>query len=114
MNLSPSSSLIKTIGSLIHTDKRYFTIEYTDMYEQTGSNDCGLFALASACAICNDQDPSALKFKQSNMRSHLLSALEKKKLVPFDYEKRRVQPTMKKAKKVKVKVYCICRLPDDG
>ena len=98
LNLSLSSSLIRTIGSLIHTDKRYFTIEYTDMYEQAGSNDCGLFA------ICNDQDPSALKFKQSNMRSHLLSALEKKKLVPFDYEKRRVQPTMKKAKKVKVKV----------
>ena len=74
LNLSLSSSLIKTIGSLIHTDKRYFTIEYTDMYEQSGSNDCGLFALASACAICNDQDPSALKFKQSNMRSHLHSS----------------------------------------
>ena len=51
---------------------------------------------------------------QSNMRSHILSALEEKKLVPFDYEKRRVQATMKKAKKVKVKVYCICCLPDDG
>ena len=44
------------------------------------------------------------------MRSHLLSALEKK----VGYEKRRVQPIMKKAKKVKVKLYCICRLPDDG
>ena len=53
LNLSLSSSLIKTIDSLIHTDKRYFTIEYTDMYEQAGSNDCGLFAFASACAICN-------------------------------------------------------------
>ena len=83
LNLTLSSSLIKTIGSLIHTDKRYFTIEYTDMYEQAGSNDCGLFALASACAICNDHDPSALKFKQSNMRSHLLSAFKKKKLLPF-------------------------------
>ena len=31
LNLSLSSSLIKTIGGLIHTDKRYFTIEYTDM-----------------------------------------------------------------------------------
>ena len=44
---------------------------------------------------------------QSNMRSHLLSALEKKKLVPFNYEKRRLQPNMKRAKKVKVKKYIV-------
>ena len=81
LNLSLSSLLIKTIGSLIHTDKIYFAIEYTDMYEQAGSNDCGLFALASACAICNDQDPSALKFKQTNMRSYLsIKCITKKKV----------------------------------
>ena len=48
-----------------------------------GGYDCGLFALALACAICNGQDPSTIRFDQAMMRQHLIDGLSNKLLTPF-------------------------------
>lgn len=112
LNLSLSSSIKRTIASLVHTNNSSYFLEYADMQYQSGGNDCGLFALATACALCHGQDPSKLEFEQKSMRSHLLSAFDKKNLSPFPS-----RPKVKRARisrKESVKVYCVCRLTDDG
>ena len=50
---------------------------------KTGSDDCGLFAIYSACALCYVHDPSLAKFDQPQMRSHLRNAIGTKNHVPF-------------------------------
>ena len=108
LHLSLSPSVKKTIASLVHTNDSSFSLEYAGMQYQTGGNDCGLFALATACALC----PSTLTFEQKSMRSHLLRAFETRSLTPFPST-----PRVKRARisrKERVKVYCECKCPDDG
>ena len=79
-----------------------------------GGYDCGLFALASACAICNGQDPSTIRFDQAMMRQHLIDGLSNKLLTPFPGKIKRSVKKLVPARTEVVKVYCTCRLPDDG
>ena len=78
-----STSIKRTIASLVHTDKPTIAIQRAPMQLQRGGSDCGLFAIASATAICNGQYPESIQFDQSQMRPHLLKCLEDKLLLPF-------------------------------
>ncbi len=46
------------------------TVDFMNLKNQDGFNDCGLFALAFATALCNKQDPCALSFNQSKLTHH--------------------------------------------
>ena len=50
---------------------------------QTNGNDCGLFAVAFAMAICLGQALEDLHFNVKLMRSHLSSYLVEKKMKAF-------------------------------
>jgi hypothetical protein len=43
-----------------------------DMNKQFGTDDCGLFALAYALAICMDKNPAQLQFEQQVIKEVLL------------------------------------------
>ena len=53
------------------------------MQEQSGISDCGLFAIATATAICNGQDLCILEFDQFLMRKHLLQCFQNGAVLPF-------------------------------
>ena len=44
---------------------------------QVGGRDCGVYAIAIITALAYGKDPSTISFKQSTMRSHLVSCLDK-------------------------------------
>ena len=50
------------------------------MQEQSGASDCGLFAIATATAICNGQDHCMLEFDQFLMRKQ---CFQKGAVLPF-------------------------------
>lgn len=112
LNLTLTMDAKKIIADLIHTSTESFIVQYVDMQYQMGGRDCGLFAIASACSICNSQEPVKVKYEQNSMRQHLADALTTQLLVPFPGKKRRVVSGFRKRERVKV--YCICRLPNDG
>ena len=82
LNLGLSTSIKRTIASLVHTDKPTITIQRAPLQMQKGGSDCGLFAIASATAVCNGHNLET-QFDQSQMRPHLLKCLEDKLLLPF-------------------------------
>ena len=53
------------------------------LQKQSGSKDCGLFALAVSTALAHCVDPTKIRFDQSNMRQHLLTCYENKRLSMF-------------------------------
>ena len=111
LNLSLSPTEIKVIAEILYTFNKLMVIEYADMPFQCGSDDCGLFAIAYACSICNGKDPSQENFTQK-MRSHLLKGLEKTSLTPFPSRKRAHKAC--KWRRQEVALYCTCRLPRDS
>lgn len=51
--------------------------------KQLGANDCGLYAIANAAALCFGKDPVTQHFNQSLMRLHLVQCLEQKRITHF-------------------------------
>ena len=58
----------------------FLSFRYIDMVIQDGTADCGLFALASAAALANGEEPGSFVFDQEQMRPH---ALKQKRQSPF-------------------------------
>lgn len=50
-------------------------IKMATCQKQLGAHDCGLFSIANATAIVNGIDPASLKYKQEDMRMHLIQIL---------------------------------------
>ncbi len=73
MTLSPVTK--KIIASLFQNRSKCIKIVYHDVQWQSGSSDCGVFAIAFATAFCEGKNPAAIVFDQKCMRSHLLKVL---------------------------------------
>ena len=73
----------RQVAALLHSKLPSLKICYLDVAEQSGSNDCGCYAIAFAEALCRGEDPTTLDFNQSAMRSHLLSCFRNGVITPF-------------------------------
>ena len=52
-----SSSLKNQIAAILKTPASSFNINFIDVQTQMGLNDCGIFAIAFAVALCSGRDP---------------------------------------------------------
>ncbi len=85
-------------------------IEFIDVPIQSGTYDCGLYAIAFATALALIEKPELFFFDQSKMRVHLWQCLERGEMRMFPVlRKHRV----KKSSVKEVAVYCKCRMPCD-
>lgn len=77
------------ICHLLTTSSKCFRIKVNIMPtpKQSGSSDCGLYAIAIATALAYNLNPSSLIFAQSEMREHFLQCLLNRKLEPFPITK---------------------------
>ena len=57
------------------------------MVIQNGTADCGLFALASAAALANGEEPDSFIFDQEQTRPNLIKCLEAENAEPFPVKK---------------------------
>ena len=76
------TSIKRTVADLMFFSVKSIAMQHMHMQHQAGGSDCGLFALATATAICNDMDPGDLHYQQGQMRDHLKKSLELKVLTP--------------------------------
>lgn len=107
---SASSVLQEQIAAIVFTDHPAINLEFMNVPLQSGASDCGLYAIAYATTLALGKKPELYKYDQSQMRSHLLTCLEKKELTVFPT----VRMQRRKQKVIKaiqvVKVFCSCRM----
>ena len=77
----------------------------------TGTNDCGLFALAAATSICF-KCPGSLKYDQPAMRSYFNACMWNGIMTPLPTSATAVR-RQQANKCVEIDIYCSCRLPDN-
>lgn len=85
-------------------------IKILSVQQQTGFDDCGIFAIAYAVEICHGNNPENCRFKQSLMRSHLRHCLEVGRLTSFPTSSSPCRVCSHKV--VSLGLYCICRMPE--
>lgn len=110
-NTNISTDVLGQVARIIHPDRKSVTIIHRNVQQQVGIDDCGLFAIAFAVALCNGTDPSSVKFDQSEMRNHVKECIKVGQLSMFPHEK---IPTRKSRRTKKYALYCVCRMPEDG
>ena len=76
-SLSTETKLL--LSQLVHTDKPAFTVKVASVTKQSGSADCGVFAIAYITSIAFGLDPAQYVFNQAAMRPHLQKCFEEKK-----------------------------------
>ena len=91
-------------------------MEVADVQQQTGGNDCGVFSIAYATLLCMGEDPTGVKYNQKAMREELIKAFETRDLKRFIQEttEARKGPISEPKFEWRLRVYCYCRMPDDG
>ena len=70
------------VADLPHHTGNAITLHYCDVQWQSGSDDCGLFAIAFGVTLCSGENPANKTFNQSKMKAHL-KKLIKRNLLPF-------------------------------
>ena len=112
--LSSCSVLFKQVAAVADCKNSILELRYVDVQVQEGANDCGLFAIAFATALCNGIDPHSLSLDQNSMREHLISCFEEGEMLPFPLSPQLRRFGRRRVRKVeKVPIYCYCRLPWD-
>ena len=112
LHMNLTSSVKKTLAELLQAKSKKITIEYMDTQIQKGSCDCGLFAIATATALCHAQNPVHFEYTQGSMRNHLLRSFEVQALHPFPGKM--IKKCKESLRRDNIQVYCKCRLPEDG
>lgn len=59
------------------------TVNCIPISKQTGSSDCGLYAIAVATSLAHGIDPQTQDFRQNEMRQHLIQCISNKKMTVF-------------------------------
>ena len=84
---SPLPSQTKPLLQNLYGDVvKYIT---TDITQQTGVVDCGLFEASFATAVCFGLEPAAFRLSQQQMRKHLITCFETGELTPFPTTKKK-------------------------
>ena len=89
LNLQPTDFLLNQIRQLFSCDNSMPNFEQIKCYEQVGSTDCGLFAIAYAADILNGNNIYDLIYDQTKMREHLIACFEQRKITTFPLHKKR-------------------------
>ena len=102
-----------SLASLLNTSLANMVIEWPSMVQQKGCSDCGLFALAVAVSLCNDDDPGLQAYDQRALRVHLALCFQCDEITSFPVKPSR--HVVEVSAEETVDLFCHCRIPySDG
>ena len=78
---------------------------------QSGTYDCGLFAIAFATALVHGEHPGKFLFNQDSMRLHLMRCLELGEMTMFPIKKMRRSAGRTKSEDI-IELHCSCHMPE--
>lgn len=109
----PNKVLLAHASRMLFTKEQSITFVIPPVQEQIGPNDRGIFALAFATSLCRGMPPEEREYDQGLMRWHYVECLEQLATKPFPGHQRLLPPNGKMLV-YEVKVFCSCRMPEDG
>lgn len=113
LNLSTVLQIAKIYSVPTHSHQSVLEIQKMSVQQQHGTIDCGLFSIAFAVELCLGRNPQHASFEQKKMRDHLYSCFTNGVITSFP--KMSSNELLPRPSPVhhRVKVYCICRMPEE-
>ena len=97
---------------LEQTTAKDIRISIVNVQQQSGSTQCGLYALAFAADLCEDRDPFSRVYYESRFRSHLLKSFVSEEIAPFPSRGRKSVSEERLIEVCVTGVFCVCRFPE--
>ena len=103
-----SITVKQQIATILHTSQNLILVDLPQVQKQSGSSDCGLFAIAYATSVIKGEETCNSYYTQRLMRSHLLSCLEKMSMSVFPrrIQSQEINPVQEQEI---ISVFCLCR-----
>ena len=108
---SVSSCVKRQIAALLATKHKIITLKHMDVQMQSGTYDCGLFAIAFATALVHNEHPGKFLFNQDSLRQHLMKCLQLGEMTMFPVKRTRRNAGRIKSKDI-IEIHCSCRMPE--
>ena len=89
--LSTNGLIKETVSVLENIYGSFGQYITTDVTQQLGVKDCGLFAIAFITALCHGQQPEDFRINQKEMRNHFIACIEARDIKPFPATKKKRQ-----------------------
>ena len=102
-------SVVDLIINLVHPQQKDLQFRSMVMQQQNGFADCGVFAIATATALCNGEDATVVRWRQPTMRTHLMHCLEDRRMKPFPRSADDKSGMGQIKKSVVYAIHCNCR-----
>ena len=106
-----SSCVKRQIAALLATKHKIITLKHMDVQMQSGTYDCGLFAIAFATALVHNEHPGKFLFNQDSLRQHLMKCLELGEMTMFPVKRTRRNAGRIKSKDI-IEIHCSCQMPE--
>lgn len=110
LDSASKAKLQKQIAYMLMPMSSHLKIKWADMQKQTGTCDCGLFAIAVATSLCFGILPQDCNWEQEKMRDHLSICFKQGDLALFP-ESEVVRKHKKYHSVESTEVFCHCRQP---
>ncbi len=107
---SVSYCVKRQVAALLVPGQEKIVLKHMDVQMQSGSYDCGLFAIAYATALVHGEHPGKFLFDQDSMRKHLMQCIECGEMAMFPIKNIR-QSTGKLKSEDFIELHCSCRMP---
>ena len=106
-----SFSTKSTIAKLLKVNG-CIKVKIKSVAKQSGSTDCGLYSIAYCVTLLENKDPCTVAYNQREMRSHLISCFQYKKIDSFPVVKHR-RISRKEVSIETIEICPICQLAED-
>ena len=96
-------------------DETFLNLNVPNVQQQTGVDDCGLFAIAFAVHAARGDCVGELDFDQAKMRSHVIKCFSQKKMLPFPIIESKYCTSIKRHMFFpgrQIELFCECRMPE--
>lgn len=104
-------SVVSQVCTILKSPANAVTIKVVNVQQQSGSTQCGLFALVFACDLCAGKDPCTRVYFESKLTNHLLKSFIAGEITPFPSRVRK-SFTDRYVAIQSVDVFCVCRGPE--
>jgi len=109
--LYQDSHTVRQICTILRAAEPKITINRITSSTQLGVKDCGLFAIAVACDLCQGVDPYKVLYDQDEMRSHLVKCFEEGDITSFPSNPS--SQAIRISDCVEIEIFCYCRQPEE-
>ena len=114
LHLKLSNLTKKVLADLLMTKKKTITVTYRNIQFQNCGSDCRLLGIAFVTSLCLGQDPATLLYIQPLIGNHNLSCIVAGEITDFPQQSIRRKTRKHEVDTKLIRVFCLCRLPDDG